>query len=77
VGLIGTPDLVEAARVWMDSGAGGVMEDENNPEFPGWMPDRGFFSSLEFDDVSDEEPAVALFETKLRNLASETALPAT
>ncbi len=55
VGLIGTAETVEAARTWMDDRAEGVAGDENNPEFPGWMPDRGFFSSLEFDDAWDEE----------------------
>jgi hypothetical protein len=47
VGLIGTAETVDAARTWMDERSAGVAGDENNPEFPGWMPDRGFFSSLE------------------------------
>ncbi|MGW1042157.1 hypothetical protein [Streptomyces sp. NPDC002547] len=64
VGLIGTAELVEAARTWMSSRAEGVRGDLNNPEFPGWMPDRGFFSSLEFDDAWNEE----LGQTELRQV---------
>jgi hypothetical protein len=41
VGLIGTAETVETARTWMNNRAEGVAGDENNPEFPGWMPDRG------------------------------------
>jgi hypothetical protein len=55
VGLIGTSSLIEAAHAWMTDRAEGVMGDEKNPEFPGWMPDRGFFSTLEFDDTWNEE----------------------
>jgi hypothetical protein len=55
VGLIGSAETVEAAHTWMVERAEGVAGDEKNPEFPGWMPDRGFFSSLEFDDAWDEE----------------------
>jgi hypothetical protein len=55
VGLIGTAETVETARTWMNNRAEGVAGDENNPEFPGWMPDRGFFSTLEFDNAWDEE----------------------
>ncbi|MBK3634342.1 hypothetical protein JHN52_15645 [Streptomyces sp. MBT97] len=64
VGMIGTAELVEAARTWMSSRAEGVRGDVNNPEFPGWMPDRGFFSSLEFDDAWNEE----LGQTELRQV---------
>jgi hypothetical protein len=38
VGLIGTAELVEAARTRMSSRAEGVLGDVNNPEFPGPMP---------------------------------------
>jgi hypothetical protein len=55
VGFVGTPELVEAARSWMGDRAEGISGDEKNPEFPGWMPDRGFFSALEWDDAWDEE----------------------
>jgi hypothetical protein len=55
VGIIGTAEHSDAARAWLASQARGVNGDEKNPEFPGWMPDRGFFSALEFADSWTEE----------------------
>ena len=55
VGLIGTAETVDAARTWMTDRAQGVAGDASNPEFPGWMPDRGFFSSLAFDNTWDAD----------------------
>jgi len=55
VGFIGGAERIDAARRWLASRAEGVNGDAKNPEFPGWMPDRGFFSQLEFADSWDEE----------------------
>ena len=55
VGFIGGAERIDAARHWLASRAEGVNGDAKNPEFPGWMPDRGFFSQLEFADSWDEE----------------------
>src|SRR3954470_17061419 len=55
VGLIGPAEQVENARTWLQNCAEGVNGDAKNPEFPGWMPDRGFFSALEFADTWDEQ----------------------
>lgn len=51
MGLIGAAETIEAARAWIIDRAQGVPGDTSNPEFPGWMSDRGFFSSIEFDDA--------------------------
>ncbi|MEU1721847.1 hypothetical protein [Nonomuraea sp. NPDC005692] len=64
VGLIGTPQLIESARDWLMGRAEGVLGDAKNPEFPGWQNDRGFFSSLEFDDAWNEE----LGQSELRDV---------
>ncbi len=50
VGIIGTAELSETAQTWMARNAVGVAGDETNRSFPGFAPDRGFFSSLSFDD---------------------------
>lgn len=55
VGLIGPAEQVDNARTWLQSCAEGVNGDAKNPEFPGWMPDRGFFSALEFADTWNEQ----------------------
>lgn len=55
VGFIGTAERIDIARSWLAAQAGGVNGDAKNPEFPGWMPDRGFFSTLEFADSWNEE----------------------
>ena len=64
VGFIGGAEQVDIARRWLTEQAKGVNGDEKNPEFPGWMPDRGFFSALEFADPWDEE----LGQTELRQV---------
>src|SRR5437660_737475 len=64
VGFIGGAEQVDIARRWLTEQAKGVNGDEKNPEFPGWMPDRGFFSALEFADSWDEE----LGQTELRQV---------
>ncbi len=50
VGIIGTAELSETAQSWMERNAVGVGGDETNRSFPGFAPDRGFFSSLAFND---------------------------
>src|SRR6266511_2654027 len=50
VGIIGTAELSEIAQSWTARNAVGVAGDETNRSFPGFAPDRGFFSSLGFDD---------------------------
>jgi hypothetical protein len=49
VAFIGTAKTIEASRNWLQECAKGVPGDEKHPEFPGYMPDRGFFSELKFD----------------------------
>ena len=46
VGFIGGAEQVDIAHRWLTEQAKGVNGDEKNPQFPGWMPDRGFFSAL-------------------------------
>lgn len=48
VGFIGPAQQIDTARRWLALNAAGVNGDEKNPEFPGWIPDGGFFSTLEF-----------------------------
>jgi hypothetical protein len=55
VGFIGAAERIAVARAWLAAQAEGVNGDAKNPEFPGWMPDRGFFSTLEFADSWNEE----------------------
>jgi hypothetical protein len=59
VGFIGTAERIDIARAWLGTQAEGVNGDAKNPEFPGWMADRGFFSTLEFADSWNEELAQA------------------
>src|SRR5437870_812832 len=49
VGVIGSALTVTASTEWLRAMAAGVGGDENNPEFPGFEKDRGFFSELIFD----------------------------
>lgn len=55
VGFIGTAETIEKSRAWLQETAEGVNGDERHPEFPGYQPDRGFFSKLEFDDAWSEQ----------------------
>lgn len=55
VGFIGMAERIDVARAWLAAQAEGVNGDAKNPEFPGWMADRGFFSTLEFADSWNEE----------------------
>jgi len=49
VGFIGTASSVESAQKWLEESSRGYAGDEKHPEFPGFMGDRGFFSSLSYD----------------------------
>src|SRR5438876_429852 len=50
VGFIGSAELVEAAAQWLAGRAQGVDGDAANPEFPGFVPERGYASALTFAD---------------------------
>jgi len=50
VGQIGTAETIEKSKAWIESNVNGVMGDEKHPEFPGYQKDRGFFSTLQFDN---------------------------
>ncbi|MBL7491516.1 hypothetical protein I6A60_32210 [Frankia sp. AgB1.9] len=64
IGIIGRAQQISTARRWLESQAAGVNGDPKNPEFPGWMPDRGFFSQLEFADPWNQE----LGQSELRKI---------
>jgi hypothetical protein len=49
VGFIGPPDAIDHAQRWLEKSAAGVHGDEDHPEFPGCMADRGFMTKLTFD----------------------------
>src|SRR5262249_32166180 len=44
-----TAASVESARKWLEKSSAGFEGDEKHPQFPGFMSDRGFFSSLAYD----------------------------
>jgi hypothetical protein len=49
VGFIGTAQSIEISHTWIDRSSTGVPGDASHPEFPGFAPDRGFYSKLEYD----------------------------
>ena len=49
VGFVGPPDAIDQAHRWLEKSAAGVHGDEDHPEFPGCMSDRGFMTKLTFD----------------------------
>ncbi len=52
LGIIGTAQTIAAVRSWVQESARGVTTDKvQHPSFPGFAPDRGFFTQLEFDDA--------------------------
>jgi hypothetical protein len=55
VGLVGTANTIAKTRQWMEQNASGVRGNAKHPEFPGYQPDRGFFSRLVFDDAWIEQ----------------------
>jgi hypothetical protein len=51
VGLIGSAESIEKCKDWLETCARGISSSNaERPEFPGFMPDRGFFSELLFDE---------------------------
>ena len=65
VGLIGTADTIEKAHQWLVTNAEGVAGDAKHSEFPGYQADRGFFSSLDFDDTWVETISQSELQTLL------------
>jgi hypothetical protein len=55
VGLVGAAEHIETARLWLERAAEGITGDKTNPSFPGFAEDRGFFSTLKFDDLWDAQ----------------------
>lgn len=51
VGFIGPPEAIETAQRWLEKSAAGVHGDQDHPEFPGCMSDRGFMTKLAFDSA--------------------------
>lgn len=64
IGIIGTADSTAQAREWLESTSHGVRGNEKHPEFPGYQGDRGFFSTVEFNDTWDE----LVTQTEVRDL---------
>ena len=54
IGLIGSGETIEPALSWMESCAKGVAGTKAEPDFPGFMKDRGFFSELRFEQTVAE-----------------------
>lgn len=48
IGIIAPGDLAEQVQGWLKHLAEGVSGTETTPEFPGWRPDRGFLSEMQF-----------------------------
>lgn len=55
VGFIGTADTIEKSQHWLEESSYGVRGDSKHPAFPGYRTDRGFFSTLEFDNDWTEQ----------------------
>jgi hypothetical protein len=51
VGIIGSADTIERTKRWLERSSEGVQGDPEHPEFPGYKEDRGYFSTLAFDDA--------------------------
>ncbi len=61
VGFVGTADTIQKTWGWLEENARGVRGDEKHPDFPGYAPDRGFFSELE----TIEYPVGKITQTEL------------
>ena len=66
VGLVGSSETIEKSREWMLQNAEGIPGDAKHPEFPGFQKDRGFFSTLRFDDDWVEQLTQSEIEESLR-----------
>ena len=78
IALVGPGDSIEQAEKWLVSVADGVRGTDKTPEFPGWHPDRGFFSRLEFASVWNEvlsqgELRTALGHERKRGSSTQSA----
>src|SRR3990170_5221451 len=49
VGVIGTAETIEKSKAWLEANALGAPGNARHPEFPGFQRDRGFFSTLRYD----------------------------
>lgn len=49
LGFIGTGQSIQSAQAWIVSCSDGVKGNADNPDFPGFKADRGFFSDLLID----------------------------
>jgi hypothetical protein len=66
IGIVGSAELSATARSWLERNAIGVAGNETNRSFPGFAQDRGFFSSLSFDDGWD----ATLTQTEMAELVA-------
>src|SRR5262245_14642646 len=66
VGMIGTATTIAASSTWLSGICDGVVGDSNNPEFPGFRRDRGFFSDLRFNQGWNERLTQSEVATILR-----------
>jgi hypothetical protein len=48
LGFIGAAEAIDVAQGWLTTAAEGVRGDATNPDFAGFVPERGFASSLAF-----------------------------
>lgn len=55
VGFIGTAYTIDKAHSWLEKNAAGVPGNDKHLEFPGFGPDKGFFSMLHFDSGWNEQ----------------------
>lgn len=55
LGFVGSGQSVASAKSWISSCQAGVRGDDDLLDFPGFAEDRGFFSSLQFEDSLTEK----------------------
>jgi hypothetical protein len=54
MGFIGSGESIESSIRWLENSARGVAGNEAEPDFPGFMSDRGFFSELRIEQSLTE-----------------------
>lgn len=64
VGIIGTAETTGTACRWLQNASNGITGNLRHPEFPGYRNDRGFFSTLLFEDAWTEQ----ITQSELRGL---------